>query len=74
LGPEGGRPGRPTQAIGHAFSENLGIVQIFKEYFKFLNRFFKAKVARHVRIVIKTKKSLNFVVKIKLQGIFEIFL
>ena len=35
---------------------------------------FKAKVARHVRIVIKTKKSLNFVVKIKLQGIFEIFL
>jgi hypothetical protein len=35
---------------------------------------FKAKVARHVRIVIKTKKSFNFVVKIKLQGIFEIFL
>jgi hypothetical protein len=40
LGPEGSRPGRPTQAIGHAFSENLGIVQIFKEYFKFLNRLY----------------------------------
>jgi len=27
---------------------------------------FKAKVARHVRIVFKPKKLLNFVVKIKL--------
>jgi len=28
LGPEGGRPGRSTQALGHACSGKLGIVKI----------------------------------------------
>ena len=30
LGPEGGRPGRSTQAVMHTCSRNLGIVKIFK--------------------------------------------
>jgi len=30
LGPEGGRPGRPTQAIRHTCSGNLGIVKILR--------------------------------------------
>jgi hypothetical protein len=30
LGLEGGRPGRPTQAVGHTCSGNLGIVQILR--------------------------------------------
>jgi hypothetical protein len=30
LGTEGGRPGRPTQAVRHTCSGNLGIVKIFK--------------------------------------------
>jgi hypothetical protein len=30
LGPEGGRLGRPTQAVGDTFSGNLGIVKILK--------------------------------------------
>ena len=32
MGPEGGRPGRPTQAVRHTCtcSGNLGIVKIFK--------------------------------------------
>jgi hypothetical protein len=28
LGPEGGRPDRPTQAVRHTYSGNLGIVKI----------------------------------------------
>jgi len=28
LGPEGGRPGRPTQAVRHTCSGNIGIVII----------------------------------------------
>ena len=28
LGPEGGRPGRPTQTVRHTCSGNLGIVKI----------------------------------------------
>jgi len=32
LGPEGGRPSRPTQAVRHTYSGNLGIVKIFKLY------------------------------------------
>ena len=27
---EGGRPGRPTQAVGHTYSRNLGIVKILR--------------------------------------------
>jgi len=30
LGPEGGRLGGPTQAVGHTCSGNLGIVKILK--------------------------------------------
>ena len=30
LGPEGGRPGRPTQVVRHACSGNLGIVQLLR--------------------------------------------
>jgi hypothetical protein len=30
LGPEGGRLGRPTQAVGDTFSGNLEIVKILK--------------------------------------------
>jgi len=30
LGPEGGRPGRPTQAVRHTCSGNLGIVKILR--------------------------------------------
>jgi len=30
LGPEGGRPGRPTQTVRHTCSGNLGIVRILK--------------------------------------------
>ena len=30
MGPEGGRPGRPTQAVGHTCSRNLGIVKILR--------------------------------------------
>jgi len=30
LGPEGGRPGRPTQAVGHTCSGQLGIVKILR--------------------------------------------
>jgi len=30
LGPEGGRPGRPTHVVGHTCSGKLGIVKIFK--------------------------------------------
>jgi hypothetical protein len=30
LGPEGGRPGRSTQAVRHTCSRNLGIVKIFE--------------------------------------------
>jgi hypothetical protein len=30
LGTEGGRPGRPTQAVRHTCSGNLGIFKIFK--------------------------------------------
>ena len=30
MGLEGGRPGRPTQAVGHTCSGNLGIVQILR--------------------------------------------
>jgi len=30
LGPEGGRPRRPTQAVGHICSGNLGIVKILR--------------------------------------------
>ena len=30
LGPEGGKPGRPTQAVRHKCSGNLGIVQILR--------------------------------------------
>jgi len=30
LGPEGGRPGRPTQAVRHTCSEKLGIVKILR--------------------------------------------
>ena len=30
LGREGGRPGRPTQAVRHACSRKLGIVKIYK--------------------------------------------
>ena len=32
LGPEGGRPGSPTQAVRHTCSGNLGIVKNFKLY------------------------------------------
>jgi hypothetical protein len=30
LGPEGSRPGRPTQAVRHTYSGNLGIVNILR--------------------------------------------
>ena len=30
MGPEGGRPGRPTPAVKHACSGNLGIVKILR--------------------------------------------
>jgi hypothetical protein len=30
LGPEEGRPARPTQAVGHTCSGNLGIVTILR--------------------------------------------
>ena len=30
LGPEGGRPGRPTQAVRHTCSGKLGIVKILR--------------------------------------------
>jgi len=30
LGPEGGRPGRPTQTVRHTCSGNLGIVKILR--------------------------------------------
>ena len=30
MGPEGGSPGRPTQAVRHKCSENLGIVKILR--------------------------------------------
>jgi len=30
LVPEGGKPGRPTQAVGHTCSGNLGIVKILR--------------------------------------------
>jgi hypothetical protein len=30
LGPEGGRPGRPTQTVRHTCSGNLGIDKILK--------------------------------------------
>jgi len=30
LGPEGGRPGRPTQAVRHTCSGNLGIVKLLR--------------------------------------------
>jgi hypothetical protein len=30
LGPEGGRPGRPTQVVRHTCSGNLGIVKVFR--------------------------------------------
>ena len=30
MGPEGGRPGRPTQVVGHTCSGNLGIVKILR--------------------------------------------
>ena len=30
LGPEGGRPGMPTQAVRHTCSGNLGIVKILR--------------------------------------------
>ena len=30
LGPEGGRPGRPTRAVRHTCSGNLGIVKILR--------------------------------------------
>jgi len=30
LGPEGGRPGRPAQAVRHTCSGNLGIVKILR--------------------------------------------
>ena len=30
MGPEGGRPGRPTQAVRHTCSGNLGIVKILR--------------------------------------------
>jgi hypothetical protein len=30
LGPEGGRPGRPTQPVRHTCSGNLGIVKILR--------------------------------------------
>jgi len=30
LGPEGGRPGRPTQAVRHTCSGNLGIIKILR--------------------------------------------
>ena len=30
MGPEGGRPGRPTQTVRHTCSGNLGIVKILR--------------------------------------------
>ena len=30
LGPEGGRPGRPAQAVGHTYAGNLGTVKILR--------------------------------------------
>jgi hypothetical protein len=33
LGPEGGRPGNPTQAVGHTCSGNIGIVKILRWIF-----------------------------------------
>jgi len=42
LGPEGDRPGRPTQAVRHTCSGNLGIVKILRYI-----RSDKCKIAPH---------------------------
>jgi len=45
LGPEGGRPGRPTQAVRHTCSGNLGIVKILR-YFR--SDMYTAKIHRKI--------------------------
>ena len=40
MGPEGGRPGRPTQAVRHTCSRNLGIVKIAPHKQKSIKKYF----------------------------------